>query len=110
MGKSLRVLVVEDSVDDAQLLLREIERGGYAVEHQRVESAAEMSRLLKEFTWDIVISDYSMPQFNAIQALEVLKASGLDLPFIIVSGTIGEDVAASAMGGGGHDYVLKGKL
>jgi two-component system cell cycle sensor histidine kinase/response regulator CckA len=110
MEKSLRVLVVEDSVDDAQLLLREIERGGYAVEHQRVESAAEMGRLLKEFTWDIVISDYSMPKFNAIQALEVLKASGLDLPFIIVSGTIGEDVAVSAMRGGAHDYLLKGKL
>src|ERR1700704_2931553 len=110
MERSLKVLVVEDSEDDAQLLLRELKRGGYVVQHQRVESADEMSRLLKSDSWDIVISDYSMPRFNAFQALETLKASGLDLPFIIVSGTIGEDMAVSAMRAGAHDYLLKGKL
>src|SRR5882724_615261 len=110
MESSLKVLVVEDSEDDAQLLLRELKRGGYEVQHQRVESADEMSRLLKGDSWDIVISDYSMPRFNALQALETLQASGLDLPFIIVSGTIGEDVAVSAMRAGAHDYLLKGQL
>jgi PAS domain S-box-containing protein len=109
-GKSLRVLVVEDSEDDAQLLLRELQRGGYVVQHQRVELAEEMSRLLKEHAWDLVISDYSMPRFNALKALETLKASRLDLPFIIVSGTIGEDVAVSAMKTGAHDYLVKGNL
>jgi PAS domain S-box-containing protein len=110
MESSLKVLVVEDSEDDAQLLLRELKRGGYVVQHQCVESADEMSRLLKEESWDLVISDYSMPRFTALQALETLKASGLDLPFIIVSGTIGEDMAVSAMRAGAHDYLLKGKL
>lgn len=109
-GKSLKVLIVEDSEDDAQLLLRELERGGYLVQYKRIELAADMSRVLKENSWDIVISDYSMPRFTAPQALATLKASGLDLPFIIVSGTIGEDMAVSAMRAGAHDYLLKGKL
>jgi len=109
MKQSLKMLIVEDSEDDAQLLLREVERS-YVVEYQQVESAEDMSRLLKEYSWDLVISDYSMPRFNAFQALETLKASGLDLPFIIVSGTIGEDVAVAAMKAGAHDYLLKGKL
>ena len=85
MEKSLRVLVVEDSEDDAQLLLRELKRGGYLIQYQRVESAEEMSRLLQEDSWDLVISDYSLPRFNALEALDTLKSSGLDLPFIIVS-------------------------
>src|SRR6266850_884354 len=110
MEKLLKVLVVEDSEDDLQLLLRELKGGGYVVQYQRVELAEDMSRLLKEESWDLVISDYSMPRFNAVQALETLKASGLDLPFIIVSGTIGEDMAVSAMRAGAHDYLLKGKL
>ncbi len=110
MEKSLKVLVVEDSEDDTQLLLRELKRGGYVVQYQRVESAEEMSRLLIKDSWDLVISDYSMPRFSALQALETLKASGLDLPFIIISGTIGEDTAVSAMRAGAHDYLLKGKL
>ena len=110
MEKSLKVLVVEDSEDDVQLLLRELKRGGYVVQYQRVELAEDMRRLLKEESWDIVISDYSMPRFNALQALETLKASGLDLPFIIISGTIGEDMAVLAMRAGAHDYLLKGKL
>ncbi len=110
MEKSLKVLVVEDSEDDAQLLLRELKRGGYSIQYQRVELAEEMMRLLKEDRWDLVISDYSMPRFSALKALETLKASGLDLPFIIVSGTIGEDMAVSAMRAGAHDYLLKGKL
>lgn len=110
MEKSLKVLVVEDSEDDVQLLLRELKRGGYLVQYQRVELAEDMSRLLKEHVWDLVISDYSMPRFNALKALETLKASGLDLPFIIISGTIGEDVAVSAMKAGAHDYLLKGNL
>ncbi len=110
MEKSLKVLVVEDSEDDAQLVLRELKRGGYVVQYERVELAEDMIRLLKEESWDLVISDYSMPRFNALQALDTLKASGLDLPFIIVSGTIGEDMAVAAMRAGAHDYLLKGKL
>ena len=110
MSLPLHLLMVEDSEDDAQLLLRELKRGGYAVQYQRIELAEDMNRLLREDSWDLVISDYSMPRFNALQALEILKASGLDLPFIIISGTIGEDMAVSAMRAGAHDYLLKGKL
>src|SRR5882724_7951000 len=110
MNDLLKLLLVEDSDDDAQLLVRELKRGGYLVDYQRVESAEDMRRSLQEHSWHLVISDFSMPHFDALGALETLKASGRDLPFIIVSGTIGEDVAVSAMKAGAHDYLLKGNL
>jgi response regulator RpfG family c-di-GMP phosphodiesterase len=110
MPKPLRVLIVEDSADDADLLLRELKRGGYAPVSERVETAAAMRTVLARQTWDLVVSDHSVPQFDSLAALEVLKASGADIPFIIVSGTIGEELAVQAMKAGASDYLVKGKL
>lgn len=110
MTTPLRVLVVEDSEDDTELLLHELRRGGYDLTHTRVDLAERMSAELFGHTWDIVISDFSMPHFNAFAALELLHSTQKDIPFIIVSGTIGEDRAVTAMKLGAHDYILKGNL
>ncbi|WP_319422830.1 GGDEF domain-containing response regulator [Pleurocapsa sp. FMAR1] len=111
MSKLLRVLIVEDSEDDAELLAIELERGNYEITYQRVDTKADMQAALqKSQSWDIVLADYSMPQFSAIAALELLKECDLDLPFVIVSGKIGEDTAVAAMKAGAHDYLIKGKL
>jgi len=106
----LRVLLVEDSEDDAQLLLREIKRGGYDVEFERVETTDAMKTALSRQMWDAIICDYSLPHFGAPQALAVLKESEHDLPFIIVSGTIGEESAVSALKAGAHDFIVKGSM
>ncbi|MHB8399322.1 MAG: response regulator [Candidatus Limnocylindrales bacterium] len=110
MTQPLRVLIVEDSEDDAELLLRELRHGGYEPTYARVETAATLSAELAARAWDIVFSDFSMPQFDAFDALALLRSTGLDVPFIIVSGTIGEDRAVAAMKAGAHDYVLKDNL
>lgn len=111
MNELLRVLIIEDSEDDAELLAIALEGGGYNVIHRRVETKAAMQTALKEsHPWDIVLADYSMPRFSALAALEVLKEWQLDLPFVIVSGKIGEDTAVAAMKAGAHDYLVKGKL
>jgi two-component system cell cycle sensor histidine kinase/response regulator CckA len=110
MGTPLRTLIVEDSEDDTELLLRELRRAGYDATYERVETAAAMQQALSRKAWDIVLSDYRMPQFSGLAALEVLKGSGIDLPFIILSGTIGEDLAVAAMKAGAHDYLMKEKL
>jgi diguanylate cyclase (GGDEF)-like protein/PAS domain S-box-containing protein len=106
--RRLRALVVEDSEDDAQLLIRQLTRAGYEPAAARVETAEEMSRLLNEQTWDVIIADYSLPKFSAIHALNLLHEKGLDIPFIILSGTIGEGTAVEAMKAGAHDYIMKG--
>jgi PAS domain S-box-containing protein/putative nucleotidyltransferase with HDIG domain len=106
----LRALIIEDSEEDAQLLLRELRRGGYEVEFERVESTEAMQSALTQGTWDLILSDFSMPQFSAPKALEVLKISGLDIPFIIISGTIGEETAVAALKGGANDFLIKGKF
>ncbi len=108
--KPLHVLVIEDSEDDAELTLRELRHGGYDLTHARVETAEMMSAELSARTWDLVISDFTMPHFNAFAALELLHSTQQDIPFIIVSGTIGEDRAVTAMKLGVHDYILKGNL
>ena len=111
MSNLLRVLIIEDSEDDAELLAIALERGNYQVIHQRVDTKQDMEKALSQSQpWDIVLADYSMPQFSAIAALEVIKERGLDLPFIIVSGKIGEDTAVAAMKAGAHDYLVKGQL
>lgn len=110
MSKPLRVLFVEDLEDDALLLIRELRRGGYEPVFERVQTREEMQDALKGREWDIVISDYVMPRFNGLDALGVLGESGFDLPFIIVSGNIGEDIAVEAMKAGAHDYLIKGNL
>ena len=110
MSRYLRILLVEDSEDDARLVLREIRRGGYEVETERVETAGAMQAALARQTWDLIICDFSLPQFSAPKALEVLKQSGIDLPFIIVSGTIEEESAVSALKAGAHDFITKGNF
>lgn len=110
MGKPLRVLIVEDSEDDALFLLHELRKGGYDVTFKRVDTASEMEEALDKQGWDIVIADYVMPHFSAPDALTLLKARGLDLPFIVVSGKIGEDIAVATMKAGAHDYIMKNNL
>ncbi len=111
MGERLRVLLVEDSEDDALLLARELRRGGYDPELERVYTAPAMGDALDRGGWDIVISDHSMPAFSSSMALELLHSRGFgDMPFIIVSGKIGEDAAVSAMRSGAHDYFMKDNL
>jgi PAS domain S-box-containing protein len=106
----LRVLIVEDDPSDAKLVALELAREGRALEFERVEDADAMRAALANGRWDLVISDWSMPRFSALAALDVLKASGLDLPFIVVSGTIGEERAVEALHAGAHDFVLKERL
>jgi PAS domain S-box-containing protein len=110
MKSLLRLLVVEDSEDDAELILREIKRGGYTIEFERVETRSDMQLALARSSWDIILSDYSMPHFSAMAALKALQDSGLDIPFLVISGTIGEETAVTALKSGAHDFLLKGKL
>ena len=105
----LRILLIEDSESDAYLLLRELRKAEYDVESRRVETAESIKSALEEETWDVVICDYSLPHLDAPRALEVVKSSGLDIPFIIVSGTIGEENAIDALKAGAHDFIIKGK-
>ncbi|MEA2490318.1 MAG: hypothetical protein QOH21_2110 [Acidobacteriota bacterium] len=106
--KELHVLIVEDSEDDARLLLLQLRRNGYQPVARRVQTAEEMERALDEKPWDLVIADYSLPNFNALGALDLFHRRGLDIPFLIVSGTIGEETAVEAMRAGAHDYIMKG--
>jgi DNA-binding NtrC family response regulator len=110
MGIPLRVLVVEDSEDDTLFIMHQLSRGGYDVTYQRVETASAMNSALDRERWDIVISDHSMPNFSSLDALSILKKRGLDLPFILVSGSIGEGKAVEAMKAGVHDYIFKDNL
>jgi two-component system, cell cycle sensor histidine kinase and response regulator CckA len=110
MNPLLHILIVEDSEDDLLLLLRELRRGGYDPDYVRVETAAEMQAALDRQPWDIVIADYTLPRFSAPEALELLQKQQQDIPFIIVSGTIGEEAAVAAMRSGAHDYLLKDNL
>lgn len=106
MLKRLRVLMLEDSIDDEDLVLRQL-RKSYQVEHLRVFTADAMRDALKTREWDVILSDFSMPGFNAVDALRVLKETHIDLPFIILSGTIGEEVAVDALKAGAHDFLVK---
>jgi signal transduction histidine kinase len=110
MSAPVRVLIVEDSEDDARLILRELERGGYAPEPLRVDSAHAMEQALTSGEWDVIVCDFALPGFSGASALELVKRRGLDIPFIIVSGAIGEETAVSAMKAGAHDYVMKSSL
>jgi signal transduction histidine kinase len=110
MNTPLRVLIVEDSEDDCLLILRELRKGGYEPLSERVETPEAMRASLRKGCWDLIISDYVLPRFSGLAALDLLKESNQDLPFIIVSGNIGEDIAVDAMRAGAHDYILKGNL
>jgi len=106
----LRLLVIEDAPDDAELLRFELRRAGYDVTMQRVETLAGMASALEEHEWDLVVSDHSMPGMTSFSALCVLRDHDLDLPFIIFSGGIGEEEAVAAMRAGAKDYVMKGNV
>jgi CheY-like chemotaxis protein len=89
MNKSLRILIIEDSEDDTILLTRKLRQSGYEPLYERVDTRKKMEESLKKQSWDLILCDYSMPNFNAVEALKLLQKSGLDIPFIIISGTIG---------------------
>jgi len=110
MAGKLRVLLVEDSEDDATLVLAELKRAGYEIVSERIYSAQALEQALARREWDLVIADYSMPSFTGLEALNLVRKSGRDLPFIVVSGTIGEDVAVAAMKAGANDYLIKDSL
>ncbi len=110
MKTPLRALVVEDSEFDAQIIVSLLRKGGYDVTFQRVENAEAMRSALQSEPWQLILADYNLPTFNAPAALQVLQESGQDLPFIIVSGGIGEDIAVACMKAGAHDYLMKGNL
>ena len=106
----LVVLIVEDSENDTQLILRLLRKAGYDLVFERIETAEEMRSALHLRSWDIIISDYSLPQFDGRAALELASTQCPDTPFIVVSGTIGEDNAVAMMKAGAHDYLIKGNL
>jgi diguanylate cyclase (GGDEF)-like protein/PAS domain S-box-containing protein len=106
----LRVLIVEDSEDDAQLLVRELRKGGFELTYERVETAETLEAALCERQWEIVLSDYALPSFNGMEALGVVRGHSPDLPLILISGKVGEDIAAEAMRCGAQDFILKGNL
>jgi PAS domain S-box-containing protein len=110
MGKPLRVLMVEDSEDHALLLRHELNRGGYDLTYERVETAKDMKVALARQDWDLIISDYHMPRFRGLDALKLAQERIPDVPFILVSGQIGEDKAVAAMKAGAHDYLPKDNL
>lgn len=108
--KPIRVLIVEDSEFDARILVNTLRQGGYDPGFRRVETAEAMREALQNETWDIILSDYNLPDFSAPEALRLLQDTKLDLPFVIISGGIGEDIAVAAMKAGAHDYLMKGNL
>lgn len=110
MVKTIRSLIIEDVEDDALLILRELQKGGFEPVYAIVDTEEDMAEALKAQAWDLIISDYSLPRFNGFEALKIAKKYDPDIPFIIVSGTIGEDNAVAAMKGGAHDYIMKDNL
>jgi len=105
----LKLLLVEDSEEDAELIVHTLQRGGFDVTYHRVETETEVIRALDE-PWDVIISDFAMPVFDGLRAFETVMRRGLDVPFIFVSGVLGEERAVQAMRAGAKDYLLKGNL
>jgi PAS domain S-box-containing protein len=110
MGKSIRVLIIEDSESEAFLAVRMLAQGGYDPIYERVDSLEDMKEALQSDVWDLILSDYSMPGFSGVAALTLVKEMGLDIPFILVSGKIGEETAIEVMKAGAHDCVMKYNL
>ncbi len=106
----LRVLVVENSPDDAELMIDQLQQAGFDVSFERVETSEEMARSLRENQWDVIVSDFMMPGFTGLNALEIARQFDADIPFIIASGSIGEDIAVQAMRAGAHDYLMKDRM
>jgi|RhiMethySRZTD1v2_1073278.scaffolds.fasta_scaffold04059_3 diguanylate cyclase (GGDEF)-like protein len=110
MANTLRVLLIEDSEDDAALVVRELARGGYQVSFRRVDTRETLLAALDDARWDAAIADFSMPQFSGTAALALVRQFDPELPFIFVSGTMGEDAAVAGMRGGAQDYITKSSL
>ncbi len=110
MDTPLRVLMIEDDDSDHQLLLLELRRGGYVVSDRRVDTPEALVAALDEQSWDLVLSDYAMPRFDAPRALAIVRERNVEIPFIIVSGTVDEVTAVASMRAGAHDFIAKGKL
>jgi signal transduction histidine kinase len=110
MATLLRALFVEDSEYDTQAILRELRRGGYEVEYERIETRHGMEQSLSQRVWDLILCDYTLPRFGAGDALKTLQRSGLDLPFIIISGTIEEENAVDMLKAGAHDFIVKSRM
>jgi len=107
---SLRLLMVEDSKDDEFLIIRGLKKGGYNPVYERIETASAMKKALKEKSWDVILCDYKLPKFNDASAIALLKEVKIDIPIIIVSGTIGENEAIDCMRLGAQDLYHEGKL
>ncbi len=110
MTEKLKVLIIEDSEDDAIIVSRELKKGGYSIEFTRVDTERGLLEACSLQDWDLIVSDFSMPQFSGSDALKVVRARNLDVPFIFVSGTMGEEVAVEAMRHGAQDYLMKNNL
>jgi DNA-binding NtrC family response regulator len=110
MANLLRVLIVDDSDVDTNLIIRKLRSEGYDLEWKRVETSEAMKEALEREEWDVILCDYKMPLFSLHAALKIVREENIDIPFILVSGTIGEDTAMAAMKSGAHDYVMKGNL
>ena len=108
--KPLKALVIEDSEIDAAPLLEQLKAGGYAPAARRVDNAEDLAEALEKQKWDIIFSDHNMPRFSSTEALEIVRSSAIDVPFLIVSGTIGEEAAVAAMKAGAQDYLMKGNM
>jgi DNA-binding NtrC family response regulator len=110
MARALQMLLVEDSENDAILLLRELKRSGYDPIYERVFTADDLSSALEKQPWDIIISDFVMPQFSGLDALKMIRGKGFDIPVIIMSGKISDETAVTAMKAGASDYIMKDNL
>lgn len=110
MSELLNVLLIEDSEDDALLVIRALKQGNFHLDWERVQAAESLRTLLNDHTWDVIIADYRLPGFDAPAALKVIQQSHLDIPFIVVSGTTGEEAAVEIMKAGAHDYFMKDNL
>jgi two-component system, NarL family, sensor histidine kinase UhpB len=110
MKQKLNVLLVEDDPEDAEMNVNHLIRAGYDVTYTRVETADGMNKALEDLKWDLILSDYSMPKFDVPSALEIFHQYPLDIPFIVVSGAIGEEIAVRMIKAGAHDYLLKDNM
>lgn len=109
-SNNIRILFIEDSEDDVFMMVREIRKSGYDPIYKRVQTADDVLEKIKTEHWDIIISDYSLPGFNGLAALELVKMQKLEIPFFLVSGAIGEEIAVKAMKSGAADYIMKDSL
>ncbi len=109
MKQEINALIVEDSADDATLLVLELKKGGFIVTHERVETVEGMKTALASKPWDIILCDYNIPRFGAMMALNLVKELNVKLPFIVLSGVVGEETAVNTMRAGAHDFIVKGR-